>query len=60
MKDPIRVLKYLKTTFILGIFMPYDSFLKRKSSCDSDWITCPDTRRFVNDFCIFLRNSLIS
>ena len=55
-----RILKYLKRSPDHGLFLFAELELKLKSYCDVDWATCPDTRRFVSSFYIFLGESLIS
>ena len=55
-----RIIKYLKRSPDHGLFLFAELELKLKSYCDVDWATCPDTRRFVSSFYIFLGESLIS
>ncbi|XP_019459978.1 PREDICTED: uncharacterized protein LOC109359742 [Lupinus angustifolius] len=56
----LKVLRYIKGAPSLGLFYPTDSPLQIKAYSDSDWVSCPDTRRSVTGFCIYLGNSLIS
>ncbi|XP_035542712.1 uncharacterized mitochondrial protein AtMg00810-like [Juglans regia] len=55
-----KVLKYLKGNSSQGILMYSSSPLQLQGYCDSDWASCPDTRRSITGFCIFLGNSLVS
>ena len=55
-----RILKYLKKTPGQGLFLFANLELKFKANCDADWAACPDTRRSISGFCVFLSESLIS
>ncbi|EOY01263.1 Cysteine-rich RLK 8, putative [Theobroma cacao] len=55
-----RVLKYLKGSSGQRILMKSKSTLKISGYADSDWAGCPDTRKSVTGFCIFIGDSLVS
>lgn len=55
----LHILRYLKGTYDMGVFFEDSSDLSLTAYCDSDWAACPDTRRSVTGFSIFLGGSLI-
>ncbi|XP_019056312.1 PREDICTED: uncharacterized protein LOC109116040 [Tarenaya hassleriana] len=55
-----RVLRYLKGVSTQGLFYPADSSVRLSGYKNVDWAVCPDSRRSVIGFCIFIGNSLIS
>ncbi|XP_019233683.1 PREDICTED: uncharacterized protein LOC109214243 [Nicotiana attenuata] len=59
MKAALYLLKYLKGSADSGIFYNNDSAMSLQVFCDSDWASCPDSRRSVTGFCIFLGGSLV-
>ncbi|XP_070015971.1 uncharacterized protein [Nicotiana sylvestris] len=60
MTAALHVLRYLKSTSDVGIFLNNCADFSLVGYCDSDWTACPDSRCPVSDFCVFLGDSLIS
>ena len=55
-----RIIKYLCGTHSNGLFFPIGFPLRLVDYSNADWAGCPDTRRSVSDWCMFLSDSLIS
>ena len=55
-----RILQYINRTPGQGVFFPYDSDLQLKAYCDADWVGCPETRKSLIGYCVFLGELLIS
>ncbi|XP_042031293.1 uncharacterized mitochondrial protein AtMg00810-like [Salvia splendens] len=55
-----RVLKYLKSTIGHDLFYSAQADPSLSIFSDFDWAGCPDTRRSISGFCLFLGTSLIS
>ncbi|XP_057763480.1 uncharacterized mitochondrial protein AtMg00810-like [Arachis stenosperma] len=59
-KAGLHILKYIKGAPARGILFSTASDLYLTGYSDSDWGTCPDTRRSVSGFCFFLGSSIVS
>ncbi|XP_017978303.1 PREDICTED: uncharacterized mitochondrial protein AtMg00810-like [Theobroma cacao] len=55
-----RVLKYLKGSLGQGILMKSESNLMIVGYCDSDWAGCPNSRKSVTGYNMFIGNSLVT
>ncbi|GKU93384.1 hypothetical protein SLEP1_g6979 [Rubroshorea leprosula] len=56
----MRVWRYLKSSPGQGIFLSSSSSLQLSAYCDSDWASCPTTRRSTTGYLTLLGNSPIS
>ncbi|XP_049354811.1 uncharacterized mitochondrial protein AtMg00810-like [Solanum verrucosum] len=55
-----RIIRYLLGTSTRGLFFPSGSPIRLNAFSDFDWAGCPDTRRSVSGWGMFLGESLIS
>ena len=55
-----RIIRYLKGTSSRGLFFSAGSSLQLAGYSDADWAGCPNTRRSITGWCMFLGSSLIS
>ncbi|KAL0433326.1 UNVERIFIED_CONTAM: Retrovirus-related Pol polyprotein from transposon RE2 [Sesamum latifolium] len=59
-KVALHIVRYLKGSPALGLFFPSISGFELTAYCDADWASCPDSRRSLSRFYIFLGGALVS
>ncbi|KAL2237379.1 UNVERIFIED_CONTAM: Retrovirus-related Pol polyprotein from transposon RE1 [Sesamum indicum] len=60
MTAALHLVKYLKGSSTTGLFFPAHNSSSLVGYCDADWASCPDSRRSLTGYCIFLGSALIS
>lgn len=55
-----RVLRYIKSNPAQGLFYAVTSDICLNAFTDVDWATCPDSRRSITSFCLYLGQYLIN
>ncbi|XP_021621510.1 uncharacterized mitochondrial protein AtMg00810-like [Manihot esculenta] len=56
----MHVLRYLKGTIHQGLCFPVTATMPLTAYCDSDWASCPFSRKSLTRLCIFFSSSLVS
>lgn len=56
----MRVLRYIKGSPAQGIVLPKTNSLLLTGFCDSDWASCPMTRRSLSGYTIYMGQSPVS
>ncbi|XP_023758317.1 uncharacterized mitochondrial protein AtMg00810-like [Lactuca sativa] len=55
-----HILRYVKGTIEIGIYLHHNSVSTLTACTDTDWVGCPDTHRSTSGYCVFLCDNLIS
>ncbi|KAL3523634.1 hypothetical protein ACH5RR_016468 [Cinchona calisaya] len=55
-----RIIKYIHGTPSRGLFFPSGSTLQLQAYSDADWAGCPDTRKSITGWGMFLGDALVS
>nr|XP_020148950.1 uncharacterized mitochondrial protein AtMg00810-like [Aegilops tauschii subsp. strangulata] len=55
-----RILRYIRGTMSLGLTLTASASTDLVAYSDADWAGCPDTRRSMSGYCVYLGPSLIS
>lgn len=55
-----KILRYLKGSISQGLFYAANDKFDLRGYCDSDWAACPDTRKSMTGYAMFLGDSLIT
>ncbi|CAI0435697.1 unnamed protein product, partial [Linum tenue] len=55
-----RILRYLKGCPGQGLWFPSNTDSQLSGFSDSDWATCPDSRKSITGYCTFLGSSLVT
>ncbi|XP_062103555.1 uncharacterized mitochondrial protein AtMg00810-like [Humulus lupulus] len=55
-----RILRYLKGTIHSGLHIKYSDQLDITGYSDADWACCPDDRKSVAGYCVYLGDTLVS
>ena len=59
-KAAYHVLRYLQRDPNLGVFISNKFYLTINAFCDSDWASCPDSRKSVSGYLVLMGDSPIS
>lgn len=60
LKAAYHVHRYLKQDPTLGVFISNKPDLTVNAYCDSDWAACPDSRKSISGYLVFMGDSPIS
>ncbi|XP_020552911.1 uncharacterized protein LOC110012699 [Sesamum indicum] len=56
----VHLVKYLKSCHSTRLFFSFNNVSRLTAFFDADWAGCPETRRSLTGFCIFLNNAPVS